>query len=68
MTNGSVTAAFEVYEDFKCYKEGIYQSTSNKYSGDHAIKLIGWGVNKDGVKFWLAVNSWGIGFGEKGNS
>ncbi len=33
--------------------------------GSHAVKVIGWGVEND-VKYWIAANSWGGGWGENG--
>lgn len=33
--------------------------------GGHAVKIIGWGVEKN-VPYWLVVNSWNEGWGEKG--
>ena len=62
---GSVSAAFEVYEDFPTYKSGVYQHETGRYLGGHAIKIIGWGV-EDGVKYWLCVNSWNESWGDKG--
>ena len=32
----------------------------------HAIKIIGWGVTEDGVKYWLCANSWNERWGENG--
>ena len=34
--------AFSVYEDFLTYKSGVYQHTTGRMLGGHAIKLIGW--------------------------
>ena len=62
---GSVHASFEVYEDFLVYKGGIYQFTTGDYIGGHAVKIIGWGVEK-GMKYWLCVNSWNEEWGDKG--
>ena len=63
--NGSVEAAFTVYEDFVLYHEGIYQHVSGARLGGHAIKIIGWGV-ENGVKYWQCVNSWNDNWGDKG--
>jgi len=63
--HGSVEASFAVYEDFLNYKKGIYQHVAGGYLGGHAIKIIGWGVEK-GSKYWIIVNSWNEGWGEKG--
>ena len=63
--NGPVEAAFDVYEDFPLYKSGIYSHKHGDILGGHAIRLIGYGV-EDGVKYWLAVNSWNDNWGDKG--
>jgi len=34
-------------------------------AGGHAVKLVGWGVDK-GVKYWKVANSWNPYWGEKG--
>lgn len=44
MTNGPVEASFTVYDDFYYYQSGIYTPTTTKVAGNHAIKIIGWGV------------------------
>ncbi|VDM81482.1 unnamed protein product [Strongylus vulgaris] len=33
--------------------------------GSHAVKVIGWGVDK-GVDYWLVANSWNTDWGENG--
>jgi len=63
--NGPIQADFDVYADFPHYKSGVYQRTSNNLLGGHAIKIIGWGVEK-GTKYWLAANSWNTDWGDKG--
>ena len=63
---GSVEGSFTVYNDFLTYKEGVYQHTTGSYLGGHAIKIIGWGVTDDNVKYWLCVNSWNSEWGENG--
>lgn len=64
-TNGPVEAAFTVYEDFFSYSSGIYHHVSGGVAGGHAIKLLGFG-EENGVKYWLAANSWGKGWGMEG--
>lgn len=63
--NGPVTVAFSVYEDFEAYESGIYQHTTGKYLGGHAVKMIGWGT-EDGTDYWTIANSWNTGWGESG--
>ncbi|VDP88771.1 unnamed protein product [Echinostoma caproni] len=57
MINGPVEAVFNVYEDFVNYAFGIYQHTTGKLLGGHAVRLLGWGET-GGEKYWLAANSW----------
>ena len=64
--NGSVEGTFSVYEDFADYKSGVYQHVTGSYLGGHAVKIIGWGVTSDNVKYWLIANSWNETWGEKG--
>jgi cathepsin B len=52
MTNGPVTAAFSVYEDFAHYTSGIYKHTSGQFLGGHAIEIIGWGTQNN-TAYWV---------------
>ena len=65
MTNGTVTAAFTVYEDFLTYKSGVYSHQTGSALGGHAIKCIGWGTEND-EDYWLCVNSWNNTWGDMG--
>jgi cathepsin B len=59
---GAVTSCFDVYDTFN--GKGIYKD-KGQVRGGHGSVLIGWGV-EGGVKYWLAENSWGAGWGDKG--
>lgn len=63
--HGPVQAAFVVFEDFHAYKSGVYRHVFGHVVGGHAVKLLGWGV-ENGVKYWLAANSWGEEWGLNG--
>ncbi len=63
--NGPIEVAIMVYQDFVIYQTGVYQHTRGAFMGFHAIKIIGYGVEK-GVKYWLCVNSWNFDWGDKG--
>lgn len=64
-TGGSVEAAFDVYSDFPSYKSGVYQCHSQQFLGGHAVRILGWGIEKN-IKFWLAGNSWNTDWGDNG--
>ncbi|KAF4651838.1 hypothetical protein FOZ61_009834 [Perkinsus olseni] len=64
-TDGPVSAAFGVYEDFLAYKSGVYKHTSGTFLGGHAVKIIGWGEEK-GEGYWLVANSWNGDWGDHG--
>jgi len=65
MLYGPVEGAFTVYQDFLTYKSGVYRHTTGPQLGGHAIKIMGWGVEK-GRKYWLVANSWNEDWGDAG--
>ncbi|PSN37482.1 Cathepsin B [Blattella germanica] len=67
MRNGPVEADFAVYEDFVHYKSGVYQHLSGSFLGDHAIRILGWGVDSEtATPYWLCANSWNSDWGDNG--
>lgn len=38
-------------------KDGVYQHIHGKVLGGHAIRILGWGVEK-ATPYWLIANSW----------
>jgi cathepsin C len=80
LLEGPITVAIEPGMDFMYYKSGVYRSVKKdekvqKPSGewvkvDHAVLLVGWGVDKSDPKeprpYWLVQNSWGPDWGEGG--
>lgn len=44
---------------------GVYHSTTKEGAYGHAVKIIGWGVEKD-TPYWLCANSWGTEWGDNG--
>ncbi|KAJ9590993.1 hypothetical protein L9F63_027798, partial [Diploptera punctata] len=67
LKNGPVEASFDVYEDFLHYKSGVYQHQNGDYLGGHAVKILGWGVDKTTkTPYWIIANSWNSDWGENG--
>lgn len=51
------------------YGSGIFDACSADAVIDHAVTLIGYGVDSSaGEKYWLIKNSWGLLWGEKGGT
>ncbi|CAH0382263.1 unnamed protein product [Bemisia tabaci] len=65
MTYGPVTFSFTVYADFRNYKSGVYQNTTSRTLGRHAVRALGWG-EENGKPYWLVANSWNSYWGDKG--
>ena len=47
-----------VYRDFYSYSSGVYQRASNYATkteeyGYHSVRLVGWGEERDGTKYWV---------------
>ncbi|KAI5412260.1 hypothetical protein KIW84_057065 [Lathyrus oleraceus] len=51
---------------FQFYSSGILGEECGIIDLDHAVTIVGYGTNDDGVKYWLVKNSWGTKWGEKG--
>lgn len=56
-----IGAMLSVFPDFAKYDGvSIYDPTPNqKVEGGHAIEILGWGKNNDGIEYWICRNSWG---------
>jgi len=75
--HGPVSVGFEVLDDFRYYKSGIYQHTGltsklNEFSRDleltnHAVLIVGYGhCDVENLDYWIVKNSWGEQWGENG--
>jgi hypothetical protein len=63
LLDGPITAAFDVYEDFRDYTGGVYEHVWGEYLGGHGVAIVGY---NDVENYWIAKNSWGTGWGESG--
>ncbi|RDY11411.1 Senescence-specific cysteine protease SAG39, partial [Mucuna pruriens] len=51
--------------DFQFYSGGIFRgSCGNRL--DHAVAIVGYGITREGIKYWIVKNSWGTQWGEDG--
>jgi len=65
-SHGPVVATLYVYSDFLNYKSGVYKRVAGHYMGLHAVKILGWGTDDNGVKYWIVANSWNNQWGDNG--
>jgi C1A family cysteine protease len=74
MTYGVVDAAVIVTAAFNNYTGGVYSDTYTSCNSsyceytptNHAIALVGWGVDPVEGEYWILRNSWGSNWGEGG--
>ncbi|KAH0788736.1 Clan CA, family C1, cathepsin B-like cysteine peptidase [Histomonas meleagridis] len=68
LIDGPVSASIASDKKFSNYRGGIYTSSlkGKIEAGNHAVELIGWGIDDDGVEFWIILNQYGTHWGEKG--
>ena len=53
-------------ESFEDYKGGVITDTTQYNFTTHVVALTGWGVEPDGMKYWIGRNSFGTAWGEEG--
>jgi len=65
---GPIAVSIAASDMWSFYEEGIMDSCEKDAVVNHAVTLIGYGVDSSTEKkFWLIQNSWGSGWGEKGH-
>lgn len=63
-TQGPLLTVVGVYEDLFAYAGGIYHRVCGELVGGHCLAVIGY---DEASGCWLAQNSWGAHWGERGN-
>jgi C1A family cysteine protease len=51
---------------FQLYTGGVIRNWDCGTEVDHAVQLVGFGQEEDGLKYWVVRNSWGEKWGENG--
>lgn len=68
VNNGPVPVYFQIYEDFREYKKGIYRHIWGKAFAIHLVCIMGY-VDDSSIfsgGYWIIKNSWGKKWGENG--
>jgi len=54
------------YSDIAALHDGVYVDDFQPDSTDHVVEVAGWGETHKGLKYWVARNSWGTFWGDRG--
>lgn len=55
-----------IYVDASYFPQDGTPSPHNASEIDHDVEITGWGVTDSGIPYWVARNSWGTYWGERG--
>ncbi|KAF7010616.1 hypothetical protein CFC21_025013 [Triticum aestivum] len=68
VANQPVAVSVEATEfNFRHYMSGVYAGSSSCGQNlNHAVTVVGYGVDGGGQEYWLVKNQWGTGWGEGG--
>lgn len=62
VTKGPLSIAVNMVEEAMYYSSGVLDVASCTNNGsddlDHAINLVGWGIDESGEEHWIVRNSW----------
>ncbi|KAL8468223.1 hypothetical protein ACS0TY_031456 [Phlomoides rotata] len=65
VANQPISVAIDAIDQFQHYSSGVFTEECGT-DMNHAVTLVGYGETGEGMKCWLAKNSWGSSWGEYG--